>query len=47
LNFAPIPIKLPKDVGVRHVDFVLELAVLSYHLSEELEPVSLQEGCEQ
>lgn len=32
LNFAPIVLRLPADVVVRHVDFVQELAVLSFHL---------------
>lgn len=35
LNFAPTAIKVPEDVVVRHVDFVQELAVLAFHLSEE------------
>jgi redox-sensing transcriptional repressor len=52
LNFAPTPLKLPKGIAIRNVDFVLELAVLSYHLSEDvvaeeqLETVSPQEGSE-
>ena len=35
LNFAPTVIRLPKDVIVRNVDFVQELAVLSFHLPED------------
>lgn len=35
LNFAPTIIRMPSDVIVRHVDFLQELAVLSYHLTEE------------
>lgn len=35
LNFAPTVLKVPKDVVVRNVDFVQELAVLAFHLSEE------------
>ncbi len=34
LNFAPTVLKLPKRVVVRNVDFVQELAVLSFHLPE-------------
>lgn len=34
LNFAPTIIKVPEDVTVRNVDFVQELAVLAFHLSE-------------
>jgi len=37
LNFAPAPLKVPADVVVRNVDFVQELAVLAFHLSEEEE----------
>jgi redox-sensing transcriptional repressor len=33
LNFVPVVIKLPNHVIVRYVDFVQELAVLSYYLS--------------
>lgn len=33
LNFAPVALKLPGEVTVRNVDFVQELAVLSFHLS--------------
>ncbi len=33
LNFAPVALKLPNNVIVRHVDFVQELAVLSFYLS--------------
>jgi len=32
LNFAPVVLRLPSDVIVRNVDFVQELAVLSFHL---------------
>jgi len=35
LNFAPVALKLPPEVIVRNVDFVLELAVLSFYLSDE------------
>jgi redox-sensing transcriptional repressor len=35
LNFAPIVLRMPPDVKVRNVDFVQELAVLSYHLPAE------------
>lgn len=34
LNFAPVALKLPDDVIVRNVDFVQELAVLSFHLPD-------------
>ena len=34
LNFAPTTLKVPDDVTVRNVDFVQELAVLAFHLSE-------------
>ena len=34
LNFAPAVLRLPKDVVVRNVDFVQELAVLSFHLPD-------------
>lgn len=34
LNFAPVVLRLPKDVIVRNVDFVQELAVLSFHLPQ-------------
>jgi redox-sensing transcriptional repressor len=37
LNFAPIALRLPKEVTVRNVDFVQELAVLSYHIRSEPE----------
>jgi redox-sensing transcriptional repressor len=36
LNFAPIVLRMPPDVKVRNVDFVQELAVLSYHLPPEV-----------
>lgn len=35
LNFAPAVLRLPPDVVVRNVDFVQELAVLSFYLPEE------------
>lgn len=35
LNFAPAVLRLPPDVIVRNVDFVQELAVLSFHLPNE------------
>jgi len=35
LNFAPTSLKVPSGVVVRNVDFVKELAVLAFHLSEE------------
>lgn len=35
LNFAPTPLKLPKHIAIRNVDFVLELAVLSFYVSEQ------------
>jgi len=35
LNFAPAPLKVPEGVVVRNVDFVQELAVLAFYLSEE------------
>jgi redox-sensing transcriptional repressor len=35
LNFAPVVLRLPAHVTVRNVDFVQELAVLSFHLPEE------------
>ncbi|MDO8587163.1 MAG: redox-sensing transcriptional repressor Rex [Armatimonadota bacterium] len=35
LNFAPATLKLPPDVVVRNVDFVQELAVLSFHLAAD------------
>ena len=34
LNFAPVVLRLPLDVIVRNVDFVQELAVLSFYLPE-------------
>jgi redox-sensing transcriptional repressor len=34
LNFAPIALKVPPGVAVRHVSFLQELAVLSYQLTE-------------
>jgi redox-sensing transcriptional repressor len=35
LNFAPTFIRMPSNVTVRHIDFLQELAVLSYHLPED------------
>ena len=35
LNFAPTMLRLPPHIVVRNVDFVQELAVLSFHLPEE------------
>ncbi len=35
LNFAPVVLRMPDDVIVRNVDFVQELAVLSFHLPRE------------
>ena len=35
LNFAPVKLRLPNGVAVRNVDFVQELAVLCYYLSDE------------
>lgn len=34
LNFAPAVLKVPPEVTVRNVDFVQELAVLSFHLPD-------------
>ena len=34
LNFAPTALRLPPDVMVRNVDFMQELAVLSFHLPD-------------
>ncbi len=34
LNFAPVVLRTPRDVIVRNVSFLQELAVLSYHLTE-------------
>jgi redox-sensing transcriptional repressor len=34
LNFAPLMLKVPPHVVVRNVSFLQELAVLSYHLTE-------------
>ncbi len=34
LNFAPVALRLPGDVIVRNVDFMQELAVLSFHLPD-------------
>jgi len=35
LNFAPVPISVPKGVVVRNVSFITEMAVLSYYTSVE------------
>lgn len=37
LNFAPTTLRVPDGVLVRHVSFVQELAVLSYHLASAAE----------
>lgn len=34
LNFAPAVIRLPEGIAVRNVDFVQELAVLSFHVPD-------------
>lgn len=47
LNFAPTLLKVPEGVHVRNVSFLQELAVLSYHLSEEEERHRKQNGHEQ
>ncbi len=47
LNFAPVMLRVPKDVAVRNVSFIQELAVLSYHLAGDLMadlPALLAEG---
>jgi len=35
LNFAPIVLRLPRDIQTRNVDFVQELAVLSFHVGAQ------------
>jgi redox-sensing transcriptional repressor len=40
LNFAPTVLRVPENVVVRNVSFLQELAVLSYHLSHEVQPKS-------
>ena len=35
LNFAPVTLKLAPGVAARNVDFVQELAVLSFHVADE------------
>ncbi|MDE2125861.1 MAG: redox-sensing transcriptional repressor Rex [Armatimonadetes bacterium] len=35
LNFAPVPLRAPPGVFIRHVSFLRELAVLSYHLRDD------------
>ena len=35
LNFAPVTLRLSKHIAVRNADSVQELAVLSYHLSDQ------------
>ncbi len=35
LNFAPTSLRVPKGVFARHVCFIQELTVLSYHISPE------------
>ena len=37
LNFAPIILKVPERIVVRNVSFLQELAVLSYHLSGDIQ----------
>jgi redox-sensing transcriptional repressor len=32
LNFAPVPLEVPPDVAVKHVNLTLELEALSYAL---------------
>jgi redox-sensing transcriptional repressor len=44
LNFAPVLLRVPEGVYVRNVSFIQELAVLSYHLSEEEERERQQNG---
>lgn len=36
LNFAPVILRVPNEIAVRNVSFLQELAVLSYHLSNDL-----------
>lgn len=36
LNFAPVVLRVPEEIMVRNVSFLQELAVLSYHLSNDL-----------
>jgi len=43
MNFAPAVIRVPAHVFVRNVSFLQELAVLSYHLSEDAGPASLED----
>jgi NADH/NAD ratio-sensing transcriptional regulator Rex len=33
LNFAPVPLAVPTDVQVKHVNMALELETLSYALA--------------
>jgi redox-sensing transcriptional repressor len=33
LNFAPVPLAVPPDVRVKHVNMALELETLSYALA--------------
>lgn len=35
LNFAPVVLRLPRDIQTRNVDFVQELAVLSFHVGAQ------------
>lgn len=37
LNFAPVPLAVPKHVVVRNVSFITEMAVLSYYASADTE----------
>lgn len=43
LNFAPMLLRVPRHVFVRNVSFLQELAVLSYHLSNDDVPGGGQE----
>jgi redox-sensing transcriptional repressor len=40
LNFAPTILRVPPSVVVRNVSFLQELAVLSYYIEQEEEPLS-------
>lgn len=46
LNFAPTILKVPPNVFVRNVSFLQELAVLSYHVSEEESQHHSLGGCQ-
>jgi hypothetical protein len=41
MNFAPVVIRVPPHVFVRNVSFLQELAVLSYHISEDSVPAQI------